>query len=176
MIFFYGIYTTCQKTGCGRRNRTYHLGAYETPVLPIHFPASNRCSYLYLEHRVGFEPTNRRICNPRHWAALVPMQNYSRTPNLRRIVPIGQNIVIPYWNKFKPTNAVTAKNQVLTNTGLASMPNSKLIVIIKPATIWIIRSTILLLLLWNTLPVPGIRTRFSYSLPRLLRSGKQCVL
>ena len=27
-----------------------------------------------MEHREGFEPPNQRICNPRHWTALVPVR------------------------------------------------------------------------------------------------------
>ena len=59
--------TTLPLIGAPEETRTPKIWLLRPTRIPI--PSPGQC----LEHRVRFELTNQRICNPRHWAALVPV-------------------------------------------------------------------------------------------------------
>jgi hypothetical protein len=81
--------------------------------------------------------------NQQHLPSVLQAILLSGTPSLRKMMAMGQKLVSPNWNRFKPTKAVKAKNQLLTNKGLACTPSAKEVMMNKPATTRIYRSTVI---------------------------------
>src|SRR3990167_1964104 len=75
-----------------------------------------------------------RMCQP---------QAASLKPSLRKMMAIGQKLVKPNWNRLAPTKAVKASAHFETNRGLPSTPRASEIMMKRPATMRIMRSTVM---------------------------------
>jgi len=59
------------------------------------------------------------------------------------MIASGQKPVKPVWKRFAPTNAVNQSQFTEWNRGLASTPNARLSMIIRPAKINTLRSILM---------------------------------